>query len=151
MPLLTPIGSRTMDDQDRLEVQVMCLAPGTMLPGEDHPFFTALDALAEAIAANFVRHDLATSPVRPSWISDSTGNGVGSGLTVSSDTPDWAHVLWIDLPRHPPRRQEIAGLIETHLSAARKALPDATWKVTLGGREVAWEKDAAGEPRLSLG
>ena len=126
---------------DRLEAVVMCLLFGTTLPDEHHPFWDALELLAEGIDANFTQHGLARHE-RAAAVGRAAGSD-GSGFTASSDTPDWAHWFWIDLPTEQPRRQEIARLIETHLSAARRALPHETWKVTFGGSEIAWQ-DGAG-------
>jgi hypothetical protein len=129
-----------------LDVRVLQLAPGSALPAaEDHPFWRAMDALTEAVLANFARHGLAedvgarhASPVPENHVAEDV-NGHGSVVFTSSDTPDWAHRITITLPQDAARRREIAALIETHLYAARQALPEAAWTALIDGREIAWD------------
>ena len=118
----------------------MTLEPGSHLPdGEDHPFCVALEALAEAIESNFQRHGVMPEPIH---LEPTERKGHGSAMNRSSDVPDWAEFIRIDLPSEPGRRRDIIALTLAHLSAARRALPEATWKVTVDERELAWNAEA---------
>ena len=113
-------------------------APGDEdLPEDEaHPFWLAIDALADAIA-----EWLMTRGIDP----DTVASGVagvdeyGSLLTMSTDVPAWAAYFWIYLPHAPAAQAELMPIIVDHLSRARAALPDATWEVALGDEPLVWD------------
>jgi hypothetical protein len=110
-----------------IEIHIASLQTGTTLPvAESHPFNVAIDTLAEAISS---APQGEAGPARARFIR-------------SSDAPDWAEFIQIELPTDPARRLEVVTLALKYLSDARRALPGLTWKVKLGGGEAAWDAAA---------
>ena len=107
-----------------IEIHIASLQTGTTLPVADsHPFNVAIDTLAEAVSS---APQGEAGPARARFIR-------------SSDAPDWAEFIQIELPTDPARRREVVTLALKHLSDARRVLPGLTWKVTLGGGEAVWD------------
>jgi hypothetical protein len=102
---------------EAIEVQIS-VTHGSLPVGDDHPFWVALEALAEALPAH------------------------GTVMIASSDTPDWAHRMRIGLPAETAQRRQVIELALNHLSNARRALPGADWTVTLGGAAPVWDSSA---------
>ena len=122
---------------DRLTASILEIRSGIDLPGsEHHPFCVALEALADGIADNFHRYGIDCDS-----IAASVGTRDGSLLARSSDTPQWAHRCYLQLPADQPRRGEILALALHHLTAARRALPQAQYEVELGGQRLVWNAD----------
>ena len=111
------------------------------LPNSDaHPFWIAIDELADAVAA-FAK----TRGVDPDALAVAGVAENGSLLTMSSDTPAWAAYFWVYLLIDPSAQATLLPIILDHLSRAKEAVPAATWEVTLGDEKLIWD---AGRFRL---
>jgi len=105
------------------------------LPNDDsHPFWLALDALADAVA------DAARARgIDPDVLEVMSESEDGSLLIQSGDAPAWAARFWVYLPRDRAAQATLLPALLQHLAQAREALPDADWEVTLGGQPLVWE------------
>jgi hypothetical protein len=111
--------------------------PGEDLPAaNEHPFWLAIDELADAVAAWFEDHGVDPDALGKNWEHEE-----GSLLTISSDAPSWAAYFWIYLPPDAAMQAEFLPMILDHLTRARHALPAATWQVALDDAPVTWADD----------
>jgi hypothetical protein len=103
---------------------------------EAHPFWLAVDDLGDAVVKTLNEAGIQPDELLKSW---STENG--SHLTVSSDAPANAAYFWIYLPKEPAAQSTMLDTILLHLARARRALPNASWEVALGGNALVWADD----------
>ena len=101
---------------------------------DEHPFWLALDAMGDAVAASVRARGLDPDALEAMSESDD-----GSTLTISSDAPSWAMRFWVDLPRDAGEQAALLPLLLEHLADARVALDDAKWDVKFGDRPLIWD------------
>jgi hypothetical protein len=109
-------------------------APGALPEDDDHPFWRALDALADDVQA--LRNSAGVTDQRHS-------EGV---MTISSDAPVGWHYCWIDIPDTPALRDRMLALSLEGFSRARLALPEASWELLLEDRLLDWTGDRFESP-----
>jgi hypothetical protein len=109
------------------------LPRGQSFPEDDTPFWQAIDAMADAVAASARARGLDPNEFEAMRESDE-----GSMLTISSDAPRDVLYCWIYLPRDGAVQSQLLPVLLAHLSDARAALPDADWDVSLGP-PLAWD------------
>lgn len=107
---------------------------GSKFPADGHAFWLALDALGEALAGIGSRFcEIADDPACSEF------QRSGSLLWISSDTPEGAHYFWILIPQDTAFRDAVVETAVTHLTKARRLLPDAYWDVLVGGQPLQWD------------
>lgn len=101
---------------------------------DEDPYWVALDALGDAVAAS-----VRTRGLDPDELEAMRESDDGSLLTISSDAPKWAMRFWVYLPRDAAVQAALLPVLLGHLADARTALDDADWDVTLGERPLVWD------------
>ena len=101
---------------------------------EVHPFWVALDDLADAIAEAARERGLDPDTL------DAWGDSKdGTLLVQSSDAPRSVVYFWVYLPHDAAAQATLLPAILEHLALMREALPEAHWKAELGERPLGWD------------